>query len=203
MKITLIVDRSGSMIDKAGVSTQGINELITSHKKNKEVRFNLIEFDNEIKVVAKDKKKIKGYELIPRGSTAMYDGIGEALSMLNLDEKNLVVIVTDGYENSSRTWSQVHINPLIKAMEKAGVEFIFLGAGIDAFKEANSLGINPGSSIQMTRNTAGNFQAAFTGVTATTNSMVDGNTLYGSLGSAFSDTANFRRSGSQYKPEEE
>ncbi len=52
-------------------------------------------------------------------------------------EKTLVVITTDGMENASRKYSYEKLKTMIERQkEKYGWEFIFLGANIDAVKEA-------------------------------------------------------------------
>ena len=58
-------------------------------------------------------------------------------------EKTLFVITTDGMENASRKYSYERIKMMIeRQQEKYGWEFIFLGANIDAAKEAARFGIS-------------------------------------------------------------
>lgn len=56
--------------------------------------------------------------------------------------KVIVMIITDGAENSSRKYSGEQIKSMIKHQEdKYGWEFMFLGANIDAFAVAGNLGM--------------------------------------------------------------
>ena len=161
MVITLIVDVSASMYDKEESSTKGIREIV---KDNPDTRFNLIEFGgrNGVEVVYKKKKakKLKNYKLKSKGNTPMWDGIGEGLSLIDLDDKNLVVVVTDGEENASITWDGKFVKPLLTAQEKAGVEFLFLGADPKSIEIAKAAGFR-GHRIQSFNNSSIGADAAF------------------------------------------
>ena len=88
-------------------------------------------------------------QIRPRGGTPLLDAIGIAIentedwvaSHKDFDGKVLVVINTDGYENASQEFDLAGIKASIERKEKDGWEFAFMGAGIDAFGEANKLGI--------------------------------------------------------------
>jgi len=45
----------------------------------------------------------------------------------------MVIITTDGMENSSHEWTAESVKKLIGEKEKLGWEFLFLGVGLDAF----------------------------------------------------------------------
>ena len=54
----------------------------------------------------------------------------------------MFIITTDGYENASRRYSYETVRGMIERQkEKYGWEFLFLGANIDAAKEAARFGI--------------------------------------------------------------
>ena len=58
-------------------------------------------------------------------------------------EKTLFVITTDGMENASRKYSYEKLKAMIERQKETyGWEFIFLGANIDAAKEAARFGIS-------------------------------------------------------------
>jgi len=84
----------------------------------------------------------------PRGGTALLDAVGktvtafESRTKLRKADRILVVIQTDGEENSSREWTSDGIKQLISARE--GTDqwgFIYLGQGIDTWSQADSIGI--------------------------------------------------------------
>jgi hypothetical protein len=87
-----------------------------------------------------------------RGMTALLNAVGKTildvgyrLSKTSEEErpgKVLFVITTDGMENASREFTYKKIKELIRhQQEKYNWEFIFLGANIDAEREADNLGI--------------------------------------------------------------
>ena len=109
-EIILIADRSGSMWSIQEDAEGGINSFIADQKKEGNANLTFIEFDDTITPVYKqtDINEATEYKLQPRNSTALYDAIGATLA--NADEikttgKKIVVIVTDGGENSSREWT--------------------------------------------------------------------------------------------------
>lgn len=94
-----------------------------------------------------DASKVRLYP--PRNSTALYDAIGktvnDALAMpVKRGSKTMLIIITDGEENSSKEFSHDTVTALIKKVqskEGGAWEVIFLGANIDAKKTAVGLGI--------------------------------------------------------------
>ena len=89
-----------------------------------------------------------------RGCTALLDAVGSAIHHIgnvhkyareeDRPEKTLFVITTDGMENASRRYSYDQVRRMIQhEKEKYGWEFLFLGANIDAAKEAARFGIHP------------------------------------------------------------
>lgn len=94
------------------------------------------------------------FKLVPRGSTALLDAVGRAITetgsrlaaMKETERPSLVifVIVTDGQENSSRTFTREKIREMIQHQRTVYKwPFTFLAANQDAFAEAASLGIDP------------------------------------------------------------
>ena len=87
-----------------------------------------------------------------RGCTALLDAVGGAIHHIgNVHKyareedrpvKTLFVITTDGMENASRKYSYEKLKAMIERQKsKYGWEFLFLGANIDAAKEAARFGI--------------------------------------------------------------
>ena len=71
-------------------------------------------------------------------------------------EKTLCVILTDGQENSSRTFSKDQTKKLIGEMrEDFKWEFIFLAADENAATTADSMGISKGNSYSFTNDSKG------------------------------------------------
>jgi hypothetical protein len=81
----------------------------------------------------------------PRGSTALNDAIGNIIKSQAIPEDPSItvkfVILTDGMENASTTYTSAHIKDLIDAQTKKGWDFMYLGANQDAFTVAETMGI--------------------------------------------------------------
>lgn len=154
-EIVLIVDRSGSMASIKEDAQGGFNEFIEEQKKLEgEARVTLIQFDTEIDTVYDNVNinEVKEYTLIPRSMTALLDAVGYTISKVgerlsNTPEeekpsKVMVCIITDGQENSSKEYDRTKIKEMIEHQRtKYSWEFVFIGANVDAFSEAGSLGV--------------------------------------------------------------
>jgi len=71
-------------------------------------------------------------------------------------EKTLVVITTDGLENSSRRYSYEKVKGMVERQkEKYGWEFLFLGANIDAVEVAGRFGIHEDHAVNYESDSAG------------------------------------------------
>ena len=96
--------------------------------------------------------KLTEANYIPSGGTALYDAIGLSLQRIERvigadiekDEASVVVLImTDGHENSSRMFSHREIAEMVKRLEKTEKwTFNFLGADIDASRAAEQVSIN-------------------------------------------------------------
>lgn len=151
-EIILIADRSGSMNSIQNDAEGGINSFIKEQQKEGNANLTLIEFDDAVDVVYKqtDVKEAKDYKLEPRGFTALYDAIGLTLAnaeSIKTTGKKIVVIVTDGGENSSKEWSREMVFERINSLKEAGWEFLFLAANQDAMDTGTSMGISAGSTV--------------------------------------------------------
>ena len=158
-EIVFILDRSGSMAGLEGDTIGGFNSMIEKQKREPgEALVSTVLFDNETEVIHDrvDLGKIEqltDHEYYVRGCTALLDAVGGAIHHIgnvhkyareeDRPEKTLFVITTDGMENASRKYSYDRVKMMIqRQQEKHGWEFIFLGANIDAAKEAARFGIS-------------------------------------------------------------
>ena len=157
-EIVFILDRSGSMAGLEDDTIGGFNAMIEKQRKEAgDALVSTVLFDHETEVIH-DRVDIRRIEPITRkeyyvrGSTALLDAVGGAIHHIgnvhkyareeDLPEKTLFVITTDGMENASRKYSYDRLKAMIQRQkEKYGWEFLFLGANIDAAKEAARFGI--------------------------------------------------------------
>ena len=156
-ELVFILDRSGSMAGLEDDTIGGFNALIRKQKQEEgEALVSTILFDNRREVLH-DRQNIR--EIAPmgrrdyyvRGSTALLDAVGSAITHISnvhryirpedVPEKTLFVITTDGMENTSREYTYEKVRCMIEKKKEKGWEFLFLGANIDAAREAARFGI--------------------------------------------------------------
>ena len=152
LNIRLVLDRSGSMHACKNETIDSINEYIMEIQKEAlDGVLTLSLFDNQSIDIPISRIPIKnlhtlGYDFLdPRGGTPLYDAIGAAIHDLNNfeyvnNEKKVLVIVTDGYENASREYNDEAIRKLIEEKTKEGWLIIYLGADHNAFKQSGRMG---------------------------------------------------------------
>ena len=157
-ELVFILDRSGSMAGLEKDTIGGFNAMLRKQKAEEgEAYVSTVLFDNVSEVIH-DRVPIR--ELAPmtekdyyvRGCTALLDAVGKAIRHIanvhkyareeDRPEKTLFVITTDGMENASREYNYERVRRIIgEQKEKHGWEFLFLGANMDAAREAARFGI--------------------------------------------------------------
>ncbi len=157
-EIVYILDRSGSMSGLEADTIGGFNSMMEKQKKTGEKAYvSTILFDDECEVlhdrVPLDKvEKMTDAQYYVRGCTALLDAVGGAIHHIgNVHKyareedrpgKTIFIITTDGMENASRNYSYSKVKKMIEhEQKKYGWEFIFIGANIDSYAEAQKFGI--------------------------------------------------------------
>lgn len=165
--ISYILDRSGSMMDVREHTISALKEFISTQKEVEgKCTFTLCQFDDEILIpfsfVDLNSFDENLFEYLPRGMTSLYDAIGRTIvdtgaHLANLSEdqrpsKVLIIIQTDGFENSSREYTVEQIKEMISHQQEVyNWQFMFLGANQDAVFTANNLNIGNSVSYDNTR----------------------------------------------------
>ena len=73
-----------------------------------------------------------------------------------MPEKTIFIITTDGMENASHQYTYEKVRRMIeRRKEQYHWEFMFLGANIDAVKEAGRFGINASRAVRYENDSAG------------------------------------------------
>ena len=157
--IVFVVDHSGSMSTMREAVVSGFNEqvqTVKSHPHREHVRVGLVTFDSQVRenFIEQDRAVLHEISLedyVPRGNTAMYDGIAYAIQRLQAvvqDSENdtyLVIVITDGQENSSKWVTQAAVAKQIKQLQATGRwSFVVMGANID-LAYAQAAGVQHGN----------------------------------------------------------
>lgn len=171
--ITVLADRTGSMGNiadpgsgqtKAGLTTAGIRALIRDQAAQPgKTTFSLLQFDTQgtdriAEFAPADDPAITGWCIIPRGSTPLLDAMGTAVTELGEQLAAMpedarpgrvyFVTGTDGEENASHEYSKEQVAAMVtRQREEYGWEFVFIGADIDAFAEADGMGIAAAATL--------------------------------------------------------
>ena len=158
-ELVFILDRSGSMSGLEADTIGGFNSMIAKQKREAGgALVSTVLFDNDSTVIH-DRLPLEKVppmtekEYFTRGCTALLDAIGGAIHHIgnvhkyarkeDVPEKTLFIITTDGYENASRRYTYEKVKSMIERQkERYGWEFMFLGANIDAAREARRFGIS-------------------------------------------------------------
>ena len=178
-EMVFILDRSGSMSGLESDSIGGYNSLMEKQKNEQgEATITTVLFDDMYEMIHDhaDIKKVKPMDnktYYARGCTALLDAIGKTINHVGnrhkfapdneVPGKTMVVIITDGYENSSQEFKLDKIHSMIEHQKaKFGWEFLFLGANIDAIETAGTFGISADRAVTYEADSVGtemNFRA--------------------------------------------
>jgi uncharacterized protein YegL len=158
-EIIAILDRSGSMEELTADTIGGYNSFVKEQQKvDGEAVLTTVLFDDKYELLhdrvdIKKVKPITGKEYFARGTTALLDAMGKTITttgskLSNIEEaerpgKVIVFIMTDGEENASVEYSKEKVKEMVELQRNTySWEFIFIGANIDSFSTAGSLGID-------------------------------------------------------------
>jgi len=157
VEMVFVLDKSGSMAGKESDTVGGFNSLIEEQRAfpgRALVSTVLFSTGMEIlhdRIPIDEVKPLTESEYRVGGCTALLDAVGKTVEHIvrirkylrieDIPARTVFVITTDGEENASRDYTAGQIKRLIEKYEGRGWEFMFLGAGIDAFASAERIGI--------------------------------------------------------------
>lgn len=171
--IVMVVDESGSMASKVTDTIGSFNTFLADQKKIKGQCFlSLVKFHTDDTPVHTRLPLAQVPELNhntygPAGGTALLDALGRAINAASADKDVIVCVITDGEENSSKSFTLPQIKAMVESKTAAGWNFVFLGAGLDAFGAAASMGFTRNLTVQA-HNTAVGLAASIDTVTYAT-----------------------------------
>ncbi|OYU56706.1 MAG: hypothetical protein CFE25_05630 [Chitinophagaceae bacterium BSSC1] len=163
----LILDKSSSMSDCKEQTVNGFNMQIEAIKSlenefpEEEITiglttFNHIVFNQHFDVLPANFEKLTYLSYQPSGTTALLDAIGNTIKIIEdeyflsqngLPTSVVIVIITDGHENSSYNFPLTDIKSNISRLEETGNwTFSFIGATLDAVSVAAKMAIRRSNS---------------------------------------------------------
>ena len=168
--LSVLLDRSGSMMSIAGDIVDGFNALLANQKTQPgEVFVTLAQFDSEepfdLVIDSVPLREVTDMErswFQPRGSTPLFDGIGRLVSHIDASPigqddgvDHVVAIITDGQENSSSEFSRKDVFDLIEKKGKDGWVFIYLGSEPQSYADADAVSVSPANQRMWAKSSGG------------------------------------------------
>lgn len=152
--ITVVLDRSGSMGPLQDETISAYNDWLKEIKaasKGQKVLFTLHLFDDRHDLVYQDTplaavKKLDANTYYARGMTALNDAFGQEILRLKgeakKDDRVVMLVMTDGYENNSKEISGSRLRSLVSGADsKPNWTIQYIGANQDAFAVGRNLGL--------------------------------------------------------------
>ena len=163
-ELVFILDKSGSMSGLEKDTIGGFNSMINKQRKEEGEAVVTTVLFNDKRSIIHERVDIKEVSLLTEkeyftcGCTALLDAVGSTINKIrnihkimneeDLPEKTLVIITTDGLENSSMEYSYLTLKNMVeKLRNEYNWEFIFLGANIDAAQEARRFGVEDSNAV--------------------------------------------------------
>lgn len=163
----LILDESGSMSSIEKQAVDSVNETLQSvraaQEKYKEEQDHFVSFitfnSSGVKTVLDRVEALKAEDITPAQfnpacCTPLYDAIGQSVNELKKsvaeNDKVLVTIITDGYENASREYNQASVKALTEKLGKQGWTFAYISTNQDAMAVSHDLGIKNAMNFEAT-----------------------------------------------------
>jgi hypothetical protein len=163
----ILLDRTGSMepiwseaLTSVNTYADGLAELDGGPRIDADITLAVFDaqdgfqFDVLRKSVdAEDWRDITNREVSPRGMTPLYDAIGRIVSVAEKDspEKAVIVIMTDGEENSSTEMDKKAAKAALDRVRAKGWEVVFLGAEFSNFDDAEGVGQTASRNMAVTK----------------------------------------------------
>ena len=161
----IIIDESGSMGTIKQQAINSVNETIQTiraaqqRNENQEHFVTLVSFNDMVKtindcVAVDEVQELTAETYQPNCCTALYDAMGMSLNALRKkvadEDKVLVTVITDGYENASREYSGKAIKALVEELKTKGWVFAYIGANHNVEAAAASMSITNTMSFKAT-----------------------------------------------------
>jgi uncharacterized protein YegL len=169
--INVVIDKSGSMGHLVSDTIGGFNRFLAEQKAEPgTASFSLCLFSVDNKLTHyNDINEVQdlNYETYaPGGGTALLDALGKTINEVGTKlaalpeeerpSKVVVVVITDGEENSSKEFTKSQIKEMISHQEeKYNWSFSFMGANMDSVKEGSTIGVRTANAVNYSASSKG------------------------------------------------
>ncbi len=152
----ILLDRTGSMepiwaeaLSSVNAYADGLASLDGGPRVNADITLAAFDAQDGLQfdvlrqdVDASEWRDVTAKEISPRGMTPLYDAIGRMVSLAEKDkpEKAVIVIMTDGEENSSKEMTKASAKAALDRVRAKGWEVVFLGTEFANFDDATGVG---------------------------------------------------------------
>lgn len=175
--ITILLDRSGSMDIRRQATIENFNKFLADQQaQDGECTLSLMQFSSALwgqdfgwyttTINAQPIAEVKPLTLqsyFCNGGTSLLDAVGKTIvdtgdrfsrmAKESRPSRVVLVIITDGEENGSRSYTKAKIREMIAHQEsKYAWSVTFLGAGIDAFTEGAGIGVSAFTTASVANN---------------------------------------------------
>lgn len=173
-ELLFVIDQSGSMSGEETESAvvSNFNKVIAEQRAEmgnavvSTVLFNSRVMTKHESLPITEVAELTRRDYLPSGCTALLDAVGSSIERIckrhtalpeaERPATTIVVIITDGEENSSRKYSRAVVKRMIETLQKKhGWDFLYFGANVDHFAEAHRLGIGAEDAVSFATNEAG------------------------------------------------
>lgn len=174
--VVIVLDRSGSMNKARAETVSGFNEQIQAIKENVgnvETSVSLVTFGTGVNFEFFDAhldslKEMTLDDYHPNGLTALYDAVGMSIDRLkqleDINDENtsvLMVIISDGFENSSKEYTAETIKGMIMELQATNRwTFSYMGDIVD-LTQITDLGFLVGNISTFTASNSNAYIDAF------------------------------------------
>lgn len=178
-RILVVLDRSGSMVTCLDEAIGGFNAFLKDQQALPgECQMSIMLFDDSILDLTIDTpiasvQPLSKETFVPRGFTGLYDAVGTMIQRYQHNNKSgvktILVILTDGQENSSKMHTLQSVGAMIKRVESEhGWETLFLGSGFNVNYVADTLNIKAMNRMQFDANSIGQTTSTYTAASGST-----------------------------------
>lgn len=188
----LAIDKSGSMARLQDDVCGGFNAFCDDQARQDHadrIRVTVVLFDSDYEVLCTgtapaDVPRLDQDNYVPQGMTALYDAVGTLITTFEREntlgdgDRVMLVVSTDGRNNSSREYTAADINAMIDERTRTGRWMAtYLGAGPDAWDGGAAMGMRSVNTTADGRGTSQSYAAVAAAATSYTRGATAAETL--------------------------